>query len=278
MEAVHESRISRVTEGCREFVRSHDVSPALYNTGQPVQPVLVNNKHRFLFCTVLKVSSTNWKRAFMSLEGTGLPDNQIWRKKLNFSDFYKLSLIAYSRKEAAYRLVHYRKVMFVREPYERLLSAYLSKFNRSHEMANVYGRSIIQNYRKNASKESLATGTDVTFVEFLKFVLGSTHGHDDHHWASYVHSCNPCGVKYDYIGKYETTDADVEYIKRKLNIPELTMPERSIRYRFAPTKNLVAQAYKDVPADVIRGIQEHFKMDFKLFDYPSDLNLSTKTT
>ena len=82
----------------------------------------------------------------------------------------------YDPKEYHEKYEDYKKFLFVRNPFDRIISAFRNKFEFGggpHEdpiFLEKYGRHIIQKYRENASETSLRTGADVTFVEFLKFL------------------------------------------------------------------------------------------------------------
>jgi len=79
----------------------------------------------------------------------------------------------YTPAEIQYRLNTYFKFMFVREPLERMRSAYVDKFlSGDNSLFNTaYGRTIIAKYRHNATKSSLQRGHDVRHDEFVKYII-----------------------------------------------------------------------------------------------------------
>jgi hypothetical protein len=42
-----------------------------------------------------------------------------------------------------------------------------------------------------------------------------TEGFNEH-WALYASLCQPCLISYDFVGKYETLDDDIDYIMHDL--------------------------------------------------------------
>ena len=79
-----------------------------------------------------------------------------------------------------------------------------------------YGRYIIRRYRPKPSEKSLKTGCDVTFPEFIHWILDPAVDEDfkfNPHWARYEDLCQPCVVKYDYIVNFDTFDADTKFSK-----------------------------------------------------------------
>ena len=113
----------------------------------------------------------------------------------------------------------YFKFTFVREPFERLLSAYKDKFvnrrqvNVDRKIREYHGREILKNFRPNASKRALKKLDDITFREFIQYLVtkGSNKSTPvmDWHWDNYVNICGMCAINYDFIGHYETFDQDL---------------------------------------------------------------------
>lgn len=84
-----------------------------------------------------------------------------------------LLLFRFTLAEIQYRLQTYFKFIFVRDPLDRLLSAYVDKFQYGDNPLFTwkFGRHIIAKYRLNASNESLTRGHDVRHDEFVKYVI-----------------------------------------------------------------------------------------------------------
>ena len=111
---------------------------------------------------------------------------------------------------------------FVREPYGRLLSAYMDKlFVPNTVYWKVVGRYIVSNFRTNASSQSLRCGHDVTFPEFIRYVIHSqeTGKFRDGHFVPIHDHCRMCKRHFDYIGHLETFSEDVAYILDAVHSP-----------------------------------------------------------
>ncbi|VDI48706.1 Hypothetical predicted protein, partial [Mytilus galloprovincialis] len=111
-------------------------------------------------------------------------------------------------------------VLFVRDPYSRLFSGYIDKFLYPNpHYWNVYGTKIISKYRKNASLESIECGHDVTFAEFVEYVVDTYEYKprllEDHFSPIHQH-CRPCEIDYKIIGKMETFGDDVNHVLNEL--------------------------------------------------------------
>lgn len=117
-----------------------------------------------------------------------------------------------------------RNVIFVRDPYTRLFSGWMDKFYATNPYWWGYGKKIIAAERKNPSNKSLECGHDVQFSEFVqaiaKDVKKSDCGVDGHFSPAFKH-CLPCGLPYNFIGKYETLKEDTMYFLEMANLTHL---------------------------------------------------------
>ena len=166
-----------------------DIYPETFSPDM-FKPIIVNDKYRFLICDVPKVGSTSWKRVIRALnEGLNSTTmNKIPSSQIHNKTFY-VTLNTLSKDEIQDRLTNYFKVMFVRDPLERLVSAYKNKFTMAYStyFQTHYGRKIIRDHRKNPSKVSLLRDHDVTFNQFVQYLLTSyKSGHLlNTHWRHY---------------------------------------------------------------------------------------------
>ena len=121
-------------------------------------------------------------------------------------------MIKHSPQEAYGKLKTYFKFLIVREPLDRLLSAYRNKFENKQNtyFHEKFGKLIVKRFRKNASNSS---GNDVTFAEFVEYILSpKTKKPLNEHWRPIHELCSPCQIKFDMIGKFETLQHDSNYI------------------------------------------------------------------
>ena len=228
---------------------------------------LVNDEHKILFKYIAKVSCTTWKT--------------VWDQLRRNNPKGKAALNQYSNQERAARLASYRKVIFVREPITRLLSAYLSKFRggmvndaatqRIYE--NTYGKDIIKRYR-GKENQTLKGGKwmNITFNEFVRYIMESENGvkmtlYNDHWLPQYITS-TPCYIKYDFIGHFENIAEEGPYILRSLGIDHIVkFPE----YQKSKAAETFEQFYKQLPADLVQKLKQYFHTDFSLFGYSPDV-------
>ena len=185
---------------------------------------------------------------------------------------YMPTLDMYSKTEVQYRLKNYFKFLFVRDPLERLLSAYNNKFNTTYNdyFPQRYGRKIIKKFRKHPTKKALRTGKQVKFPEFVKFILDpETPRPLNAHWREYYKLCYPCLIQYDAVGKYDTFDDDVDYVLNTTGINHVTDFPRANRNKLRPkTSKIVDNSYENISSEEIHKLWETYSVDFAMFGYP----------
>lgn len=221
-----------------------------------------------LICYLLsQVACTNWKRVFMVLSGGesafGGGNGTATASAVSADD---LSLIPadvvhkpsaldrlsdYPAGRAAHMLSAYTKFLFVRHPFERLLSAYRNKLERRHDSSRYFqsrfGRRIVRRYRANATARSLRDGDDVTFAEFAAFVADTRLTVFNEHWAPIDRLCRPCAVNYDFIGKHESLFQDSDYLlKHVVGAPDVRFPK-------GPDSDTSAQLVRYLPCYTVKS-------------------------
>lgn len=234
--------------------------------------ILVDDSHELLYCYVPKVACTNWKRVLMIVTGKWpgndpleIPADQAHSP----GTFQRLS--NYTLPEIEKKLATYDKLIVVRHPLERLLSAYRNKLEAKHEKSAKYfqsrfGKKIIKKYRQNATLESLKNGDDVTFREFVNFVTDdSENGTRNEHWRSINELCQPCIVNYNLVSKYESLVEDATEILERIGVTTVNFPAKPSSSE--PTSRKLDRYYSALSYKQLRKLADLYKLDLKLFDY-----------
>ncbi|ESO91270.1 hypothetical protein LOTGIDRAFT_66253, partial [Lottia gigantea] len=238
--------------------------------------ILYNDQYKVLYCQIPKVATTNWRRVFLILSG-----------KMNTTDPNKLSSVQVhdslddhlnylsdlDPQEIQFRLKNYLKFMVVREPFERLLSAYRNKLgagsSKNYYFHTRYGKGIIKKFRKNPNKKSLENGHDVSFREFIEYIIDPERKDRlNPHWATYHELCLPCIVNYNYILRYESLTEDSDKIIEKLGASDiLKFPSRSTAYHHPKTSTFMYDFYKTLPSKIMSKLIDFYYLDFAMFNY-----------
>ncbi|KAK7898980.1 hypothetical protein WMY93_019833 [Mugilogobius chulae] len=246
VQALHQSRRELLEEGCRSYTRKRRVL-----IPEDLKHIIVDDQHGLLYCYVPKVACTNWKRVLMVL--TGMAGSQrdplaIPANEAHVSGNLR-TLSEYTTSQINQRLRSYLKFLFVREPFERLVSAYRNKFTRSYNTA----------FHKRY-------GTKIEFVYYLVDPATQREEPFNEHWER-VHSlCHPCLIHYDVVGKYETLEQDSRYVLQLAGVEqEVSFPTSSKSTR--TTGDMAAQFFQNISPFYQKKLYNLYRMDFLLFNY-----------
>ncbi|XP_058265677.1 carbohydrate sulfotransferase 11 isoform X2 [Hemibagrus wyckioides] len=262
-----QGRRSFLDKACRSHTRKRRVlSP------EDLRHLLVDDRHGLLYCYVPKVACTNWKRTLMVLTGDGrnrdplaIPANEA------HAPGRLRSLSEYSTAEINRRLRTYLKFIFVRDPFERLVSAYRNKFTRSYNTAfhKRYGTKIVQRHRANPRPEALEKGSDVSFEEFVYYLVDPRTQREEpfnEHWERVHALCHPCLIRYDVVGKYESLAQDSRYVLKLAGAEgEVEFPASSKSTR--TTESMAAKFFNNISPFYQKKLYNLYRMDFLLFNY-----------
>lgn len=250
-------------------------------TPEDLRHLVVDDSHGLLYCYVPKVACTNWKRVLMVLTGDGRYHEplQIPANEAHVPGNLR-TLAEYSAAEINRRLRTYLKFVFVREPFERLVSAYRNKFTRSYNTAfhRRYGTKIVQRHRRNPQPLALERGDDVSFEEFVYYLVDPRTQREEpfnEHWER-VHSlCHPCLIHYDVVGKYETLVQDSRYVLQAAGVDHLVrFPASGKTTR--TTGDMAAQYFHKISPFYQKKLFNLYKMDFLLFNYSTPAYLKLR--
>ena len=232
----------------------------------------MNDNHKLLYCYIPKVACSNWKRVLMVMNGDAADP---WKIKTadvhNRSLGYFRYLNQYSPEEIVHRLNTYYKFLFVRHPFERLVSAYRNKFVDSYNYTlfkEMYGRFIIRKYRRNADKKSLKTGDGVSFSEFAEFLHNSDSEFMDWHWKQYDTLCHPCLIYYDFIGHFENLHEEADQLLDILQVSDTVKFPRNKTSQYKLSTKVIARRYlNSLSEEAKKNLYDKYKHDFEMFGY-----------
>ena len=166
----------------------------------------------------------------------------------------------YTEEERAKRLKTYFKFVYVREPLQRLLSAYKDRFIRLPGYSKNMRKDIVQALRP---QDFQPEGENfVSFSEFIQYYSNNISRNG--HWRQYEKLSHPCVINYDFIGHFETLEEDAPLLLKMAGIADRTT--------FPPIhkstgSDELLEYYSQVPPEYITRIGQLYRNDFEMFGY-----------
>ncbi|KAM9829638.1 carbohydrate sulfotransferase 10-like [Syngnathus typhle] len=276
-DSIVEKRLQLLSVGCKN--RSLENLTHIPISKFVLDRIFVCDKHKILFCQTPKVGNTQWKKVLITLNGEfsgveEIPENLVHDHEKN--GLPRLSSL--TPQEITHRFETYFKFLIVRDPFERLISAFNDKFIKNprfepwyrHDIAPV----IIRKYRR-IHRDSDQTASGLHFEDFVRY-LGDVEGRRrlDHqfgepiiHWTTYTELCAPCDIHYDVVGHHETLERDAAYILSRAGIEHFVsypaIPPGITRYN----KTKIERYFSGLSKRDIKRLYARFQGDFQLFGY-----------
>jgi hypothetical protein len=210
----------------------------------------------FIYFRIPKAANSTVTLSLQSLINAGRidGDNPPAKAKKLFSPLSSLS-----SEEVEHLKDKFFTFTFVRNPFTRIASAYLSKVVGSE-------RQKIHVTRWG----SRSTNDPVTFAEFCEYLRQAKGYLDDGHWARQCDLITLPLDQLDFIGKIENLDQDLRYVIRRLFGLEKDFEIQSWQKGRTGASSIVKQLYGEKEMAIVREI---YAEDFRVFGYDPDLLL-----
>ncbi len=233
--------------------------------------------YNFIFCYTPKIACTGFKHAIRALEGLPTITKDIHDK----DETTGLSYLHLLPEEEAFALLSDPKVLkavFVRNPYSRILSAFLDKLKRAttyttHEN-RATGLHICKQLNIDFSEYHPETFNFEDFIHYLS--ITDNEYLDEHFTAQTFRSCFEEGVKFDFIGHFETLEQDIERLEKLIGrpIPFLSQKQQSEK---KVVTNATCKLEGYYTEELRKKVANRFEKDFVNFSYTFGLPKDKET-
>ncbi len=180
-----------------------------------------------------------------------------------------------SAEEALYRLNSYMKVLIVRNPLERLLSAYRNKleppFNpdNRHFFPDNLKLFICQRARRDRPSEdvkqwNVSSTWHPKFREFVYFMTLYDLSTYNEHFKPVLDLCYPCAIQYDFFANFKSLDYDVYALMDYLGISTLYYPQ-AISHASTPTEAYMEEYYSTLDFNTKRKLHDAFSLELQFY-------------
>lgn len=225
--------------------------------------------YELLTCLPPKTGTTNWQRFFAALIHPDIKPEDFTVPDV-FSQIPRIKDKSKKVPEELDIRSQYTKLMNVRHPFARLLSAWHQKFHKDFHRLKMYvrkyGRTEIEKYEPyNSEKENV-----YSFEAFLQYIATSADMLNfDYHWQTMHFQCMPCEMGYDIVTMQETSASDAVFVLEQNQLQGRTyLPGQ---YGDSPLLSTsLVENFAKVPRSTIEKLYKIYFSDFLLFNYSID--------
>jgi len=249
--------------------------------------IIVSEKLKLVYCPIPKAASSTWKYLIRQQEG--------------IEDYWNLTaanspttsglkyLVDYPSEELERILTspEYFKFTFVRNPYTRMLSCYLDKFQNKKKESSEYKKfmghllgwwdeNVFENYsltseeknfmKKHKFQNKILKGPRPSFSQFVRTATRQKRDRMNEHWAPQWYICGMDIIPYDFVGKLEHLEEHAQVILSWIGNSSSVHLPASEEIGFPSTQSRVLEdAFFDI--NLMFLIRKAFAPDFKIFGY-----------
>ncbi|XP_071545315.1 carbohydrate sulfotransferase 11-like [Panulirus ornatus] len=227
---------------------------------------LVSERYQLVWCNVFKAASSTWLDNFLRMAGYS---GVIVRNHL--SSPVELARKVYPRptSEQLQTYLHqlnYTSFIIVRDPFQRLLSAYRDKLEPKNQS---YYRSLKCQIKEKHGHRKSPHDCQPTFSEFVNHVIDEdAQGmQPNEHWAPYYRFCSPCQVEFDFILHFESLSVDEAVLLENVSgLAEVVKPQ-TLHSSHTDYARVTAEYFSQLTSRQLDGLLKIYLKDFRIFGY-----------
>lgn len=230
---------------------------------------IFNQERGFIFVYVPKAACTNWKSLLRYMEGyDDWLDNKLAHDKVKGG----LRYLALETEDAdLLNEPGIRKFTMVRDPYSRILSAYINKLEerlplKAEAPNEDYFYEVLRDIDKfRQDSLDIKIYPEINFEVFLRWLRDSGSWYTkDEHWAPQVTLLRYPDIQYDIIGRFENLQMDAPKLLSAMNCDQKFPSQKDVNF---PPMSAQTKIDKYYNANCFKLVNEIYAEDFQAFSY-----------
>ncbi|XP_013400850.1 carbohydrate sulfotransferase 10-like [Lingula anatina] len=229
-------------------------TPIIVSKHDITDRVIVDDLHRVIVCAIPKAASRSWRKLMLQLNGQ--LNTSVVYKDMPYTEtkIYERRLDSYTDFGIHTRVNSHIKIMTVRHPLVRLVSAYKEQYF------------LMPRVRKYIRRREGET-RKITFTDFLYYLVG----HRNIHWDPFNKLCSPCKLRYDFVAYFETIEDDTKNIIALLGADDLIKLSPSHRSSKLSSDDEARKYYAGIDKQLLKRLKELYWIEEKYFGYNMSL-------
>jgi len=242
---------------------------------------LITDENKSLaYCHVPKAASTTWMVAFAKTNSVANFTEMLQRVALHEALLEKFAIDGEKLESDTFTFT------FIRHPFHRIVSAYLDKFVSRKEKsfiqpvidweAGLFGRlSATLHQSHNDGGQFI-----LHFEKFVKFIIfeieSNSKSYGSLHWWPYTKLCDLCRIRYNFIGKVETWESDIQQLSELSEFSNFDLSsligQKFNRNKEKTTEDTSKLYFKQLSQDLIIKLYTMYESDFLIggYDFPQN--------
>ncbi|XP_069623989.1 carbohydrate sulfotransferase 8-like [Ranitomeya imitator] len=236
---VQQLRKKRLRHFCNRFPQFRGLNSS-GSAEHLLSSMTISHKFMTLYCKPADVTIDGWEELVQAMERRA---DVTLRNPLPVDDSVPDILAKFNPTMLAQVLRTYAKVLFVVDPFERLVSMYM---------------------QGNAG--------EVSFEEFIEDILLMETGEGGVSSSSVISLCYPCFVHYDYIVMVDFLPAELPHLLRRIGLPESVVPPPFIDRKIKVTSRWLSDnLFRRLGHKLFRQLSNLYSWDFTAFPLRNSL-------
>ncbi|XP_067932251.1 carbohydrate sulfotransferase 11-like [Watersipora subatra] len=258
MSLLQSRRKQRIQQYC-----TTELQQTIREQPQQAWSAIHDHKNRLLFCSIRRCASSAWKQYLLYLNKR-IDDSSI---KVEHSQVLQDPNLEILYRDGVKRLTDANTAvsfLFVRDPWIRLVSAYLATVRHSDYALKTHAP---------CSWYRTKQGKSPTFREFVICIITESQKKGvaklDDYWKPQYLFCSLCYINYKHIGHMETITADFNYIMKMAgrNSTDSTLSNLSTRSAPEVPAMVAKQYYLTLSRKTVIQLQKLYRPDYELHGY-----------
>lgn len=226
----------------------------------------------------LQVGSTNLRRFVFLLQGL-LSNSTIHKERIPYSLVQRAMRINHerdrhtSRYERTKKLKEYYKYTFIRNPLERLVSAYRNKIAPPKQyLKERWVTGVKQGIMTTSGVQEWSKDSNVTFTQYIRWVIATPNNHLNKHIAPVIENIYPCRVRYNFYGNFKQLTNDMHMVIKRLQAPMEYFWNTSYYEAGSQTDQMLDHHYSQLDMELKHNLFRDFyqELDFYYHLYPEE--------